>query len=102
MFGGISWIVIAVLVIIFLILLKFRHVKHRFFALVLVLLLVFVYFTSTSLFAGRNIDFKTLEGWMTAGKIYFSWLVHAFGNTKTVVGNAIKMDWVGNVTNATG
>lgn len=98
MIGGLSWIIIGILVVVFLLLLKFRHVKHRFFALVIVLLLVFFYFTSTSLLSGKNIDFRTFEGWVSAGKLYFSWLGHAFGNARVVVGNAVKMDWAGNVT----
>ena len=104
MIGGISWIIIGVLVVVFLIVLKARHVKHRFFALILVLLFIFIYFTSTSLLSNQGIDFKSFEGWVKAGKIYFSWLVHAFGNTKSIVGNAVKMDWAGNSTllNSTG
>jgi len=104
MMGGISWVVIGILVMVFLVVLKARHVKHRLFALILVLLFVFVYFTSTSLLTNQGIDFKSFEGWVKAGKIYFSWLVHASSNTRSVVGNAIKMDWVGNSTvlNSTG
>lgn len=98
MFGAISLVIIGVLVVVFLIILKVRHTKHRFFALILVLLLVFFYLTATSLFSDKNIDFKSFDGWMSAGKIYFSWLWHAGGNAKTIAGNAVKMDWAGNST----
>ncbi len=101
--GGISWIIIGILIVVFLLVLKARHVKHRFFALVLVLLIIFVYFTSTSLLSGKDINFKTFEGWVSAGKIYFSWLGHALGNAKIIIGNAIKMDWASNSSvNASG
>lgn len=103
MLGGISWIIIGILVVVFLLVLKARHVKHRFFALLFVLLIIFVYFTSTSLLSGKNLDLKTFDGWTSFGKIYFSWLWHAGGNAKAVIGNAIKMDWVGNSSaNVTG
>ena len=103
MIGGFSWVIIIVLVVAFLLLLKARHIKHRFFALILVLLLIFVYFTSTSLLSGKNIDFKTFDGWVSAGRIYFSWLWHAGGNVKELTGNAIKMDWSENsTTNSSG
>jgi len=100
MVAGLTWVIIAVLVIIFLLLLKFRHVKHRFFAAMMILFLIFIYFTSASLLSSQNIDFKSFEGWLKAGKIYFSWLVHAFGNTKTIVGSAVRLDWLGNSTSA--
>ncbi|MBU3913733.1 MAG: hypothetical protein KKE50_06595 [Nanoarchaeota archaeon] len=98
MIAGFSWIILGVLLVVFLVLLKVRHVKHRFFALILVLLMIFLYFTSSSILANKAIDFKSFEGWVTAGKIYFSWLIHAFDNTKSLLGNAIKMDWAGNST----
>lgn len=85
-----------ILVAAFLLLLKARHIKHRFFALILVLILIFIYLTSSSLLSNQNLNFKTFEGWMKAGKIYFSWLGHAFGNAKEITGQAVKMDWIGN------
>jgi hypothetical protein len=98
MFGGVSWIVLAILVVVFLLLLKARHIKHRFFAVLLVLLFIFIYFTSTQLLSNKGLDFKTFDGWMKAVKIYFTWLGHAFGNLKDLTGQAVKMDWVGNST----
>jgi hypothetical protein len=104
MFGGFSWVIIAILVVAFLLVLKARHIKHRFFAAILVLLVIFLYFTASSLFANKNLDFGTFDGWVGAGKIYFSWLGHALGNLKVVIGNAFKLDWVNNTPpiNATG
>ncbi|MFH1711152.1 MAG: hypothetical protein ABH840_02470 [Nanoarchaeota archaeon] len=104
MIGGVSWIVIGILLVVFLVVLKARHIKHRFFALILVMLFIFVYYTSTILLSNQSIDFKSFEGWVSAGKIYFSWMAHVFGNTRSIVGNVVSMDWAGNSTilNSTG
>lgn len=96
MLFGISWVVIGILVVVFLLLLKFRHVRHRFLAVVLVLLLLFFYLTATQLFAEKDVNLKSFDGLVTAGRVYGAWLWHATGNTRVILGNAIKMDWIGN------
>jgi len=98
MFGGISWIIIGLLLVLLLFFAKARHVKHKFFAIFLVFILLFLYLSASQLFSGANIDFKSFEGWIKAGKIYFSWLVNIGGNLKNLAGEAIKLDWVGNST----
>lgn len=92
---GISWWIIIAFVVVFLLLLKFRHMRHRAFVIVVILLIFFFYLTASTLFAGTDVDLKTVTGMVTAGKIYGQWLGHAVGNARTVLGNAVKMDWVG-------
>jgi hypothetical protein len=77
---------------------KARHVKHKFYAIFLVLILLFLFLSASRLFSGSNIDFKSFEGWIQAGKLYFSWLIHIGGNLKTLTGEAFKLDWTGNST----
>ncbi|MBM3233938.1 hypothetical protein FJZ19_02475 [Candidatus Pacearchaeota archaeon] len=95
---GISWIIIALLLVLLLFLAKARHIKHKSYAIIIVFLLLFLYISASQIFSGANIDFKSFDGWIKAGKLYFSWLVHIGGNVKDLAGNAIKMDWVGNST----
>lgn len=98
MFSGINWIIIGLLLVLLLFLAKARHVKHKFYAIFLVLVLLFIYLSASRVFSGANIDFKSFEGWVKAGKLYFSWLVHIGGNLKSLTGEAFKLNWAGNST----
>lgn len=98
----ISWIVIGMLIIILLAFAKIKHIKNRTFLIVIVLLLLFFYITAVRVVGDKNLNLTSFNGLTTAGKLYFTWLVHIGGNTKDLVGEAIKMDWVGNISNSTG
>jgi glucan phosphoethanolaminetransferase (alkaline phosphatase superfamily) len=93
----ITWILIAVALIAVIIVSKvihFRHIKHRISAILIILLVVFLYATFTAVIRSNNLDIKSVSGILSAGKVYFSWLVQAVGNIKSLTGNAIKMDWM--------
>lgn len=93
------WIILIVVVILVLIFLRYRHIKHRFFLILLVLLIILMYFSFDFAFSGTNSNFNSVSGIFHAGKIYFSWLGHAFHNVKTIAGNAVHMNWTtGNST----
>ena len=80
---------------IFLIFMSIRakHFKRRMTAIFIILLLLFVYITASRLVANHQINVKSGEGVLNATKLYLSWLVSALKNMKSVVGNAVKMDW---------
>lgn len=92
----VNWWLIAALLIVGLILAKARHLKHKFLAVLVVLLILFFYLTIPKVIAGKDINIKTFDGIMMTAKLYFAWLVHSFGNIRTLTGQAIEMDWVGN------
>ena len=98
----ISWIVVGMIVVIILVFAKIKHIKHKTFLILILLLILFFYITATKVIGQENVDLSSFGGIMNAGKIYFTWLVHAGGNAKSLAGEAIKMDWVGNVTNPAG
>ena len=93
-----DWIVIGLLIVIALFFAKVKHIRHKFFAIGVIILIIFFYVTVSKVIREKNVDITTFNGILIAGKIYFSWLLHAGENVKTVVGNVIKMDWVGNST----
>ena len=68
------------------------------FATLLIALILFGYFSFTISFKDRTVDLKTVEGLMSASKIYFSWLGSVFGNLKSITTYAVKKDWNGNET----
>ncbi len=92
----VSWVILVVLVLVVAAFLKFRHMKHRFFLIIILLLLIFIYTTMSNVIKNNNLNVTTMNGMVTAGKLYFSWLGHIFGNVKDVTGDVIKMNWAGN------
>ncbi len=94
----INWWLIAALLIVGLLIAKVRHMKHKFFAILLVLLVLFFYLTIPRVIDGKDVDLRTFDGIVLTTRLYFSWLVHSFGNLKELTGHAVAMDWVGNRT----
>jgi hypothetical protein len=95
---GITIFIIAALVIAIWVIVELKRVRHKIFALFLIGLILFLYFSSTFVFKGHDIDFKTIPGLTTAGKLYFTFLSSIFVNVKTITTNAIRMNWQGNET----
>ena len=89
------------LIIVLLVFAKMRHIKHKTFLILIVILLLFFYITAVKVVGNKNLDLTSFNGLTTAGKLYFTWLVHIGGNTQQLAADAIKMDWVGNVSNLT-
>jgi len=94
----VSWVVIAVLIFLILIFFKFKDVKHRTWTILLILFVLFFYMTFVNVLSKENIDVNSVEGVVSAGKIYFSWLGHAVKNLATITSKAVDMDWKGNLT----
>lgn len=96
----IGWIIIIIAILAIFFLSKINNAKHKFSLIIIVLLIVFFYFTFTSVAKSNSINLGTASGVFSTGKLYLSWLVHGFGNVKTITGNAVRMDWF--PSNATG
>jgi hypothetical protein len=96
--AGIAIFIIAGLIITIWILVEVKRMRHKIFALFLIALILFLYLSANIVFQSHEIDFKTVSGLTSAGKLYMSWLGSAFGNVKSITTNAIKMDWKGNAT----
>ncbi len=95
---GVTIFIIAALVIAIWVIVELKRVRHKIFAIFLIGLILFLYFSSAFVFKEQDIDFKTISGLTTAGKLYFTFLGSIFGNLKTITTNAIKMDWKNNET----
>ena len=101
----ISWIVIVVLVVVGIMAIKMNHLRHRVFIVLLILLALFLYTSMAFISNQNNLSFNSSEGIFTAMKVYTGWLANGFENMKTIVGNAVKMDWISsdrNVSNSGG
>lgn len=83
----------AILAFVVFSLMRAKHMKHKLMlimAIVMVFVLAIGYFAAI---AGKGIDFNTVDGMTTAGKLYVGWLANSFNNMGTLTGNAIAMDW---------
>jgi glucan phosphoethanolaminetransferase (alkaline phosphatase superfamily) len=89
----ISWLVIAILVIIAIIALKMNHLRHRVFIIIIVLIAIFLFISITYVNNKNDLDFSSAGGVLNAGKVYMGWLANSFTNLKAITGNAVKMDW---------
>ncbi len=92
-----NWMIIIAIVLLVWFFIKAKHFKHKVYVLVLMFLIIFFYATSVKVIESSGVDIKTLEGMVVVGKLYFKWLGNALDNTKTIVGEIIKMDWTGDV-----
>ncbi len=94
----VNYILIAILIIFVLLLLRAKHVKEKIFLVLIILLIIFFVVTASTLIKNKEINLTTFDGIVVAGKIYFKWLIHIGKNLGDITGEAIKMDWKGNVS----
>ena len=95
---GITFFIVAALIIAVWVLIEVKRFKHKIFAIVLIVLILFTYLSFSYTLSGQDIDLKTVSGLTEAGKLYIVWLGSMFNNVKSLTANAIHMDWKGNVT----
>lgn len=91
-------IIIGMLIILIFIFSKAKHFKHKTYWMLIVVFILFFYISASQVIKNADLNLGTFEGIMGAGKLYFNWLIHLGGNAKALGAQAIKMDWVGNVT----
>ena len=94
----ISWIVIGILIVMVFYFIRMKHAKHKIFAIVIIVLILFFYTTFSAVLSKSNNDLSTFGGAVKMTKLYFSWLFNGFSNIRNLAGNAIKLDWGGNLT----
>jgi len=91
-------IIVCILIIGIWVLIEIKRLKHKLFAIFLIGFILFSYFSVAAIFKDSEINFKTSEGLIEAGNIYFSWLYSVSMNVKSITINAIKMNWGVNET----
>ncbi len=96
----VSWIIIAILILLVYLFFKAKNIQHKFYTIIVIAFLLFFYVTGSRVLSESNMDLGSFEGVITAGKLYVGWLGQVFANTKNIAGEAIEMDWTGNSTTA--
>jgi len=97
---GVSLFIVAILIAAIWILVEFKRLRHKFFALGLIALILFTYITFSITLRGKDVNLKTVPGLIQAGELYLTWLGSVFFNLKSITAHAINLDWTDN--NSTG
>ncbi len=93
---------ILLVIVVLLVLFKFKELRHQFSLIFIVLLVLFLLLSVGTVFTKNKIDLKTFDGVLLAGKLYFSWLGSMFNNVVHISGYAINQEWdIGNSTQVT-
>ena len=95
------WISIALIVIVLMVIFKFKEIRHKFGLVIVAFILIFFLITFSSIYVAHKTDLKSFDGVIKVSKIYFSWLGSVFKNVVKVSGYAIHQDWGLNITNST-
>src|SRR3989344_5122313 len=76
-------------------------VRKNIFYVLLIVVLLFFAFSLYNIHKTYNVDLKSFDGVIQAGRIYFLWIRNLFGNLGGVTGYAVQQDWWLNNLNAT-
>lgn len=87
--------IVGAIVIVLFFIIRFRHMRHRFYVIFIVLMLAFFYFSGVNIIKQNNTDLTSFNGLVTAGKVYIQWLGKVVDNVKTLSGNVVRADWGG-------
>lgn len=90
---GVTFIIIAVVVVAIWLIIEAKRMKHKIFAIFLIALIIFSYISFSVVIKRNDVDLKTTGGWKIAGKLYMSWLGTVFQNVKAITVYAINQDW---------
>ncbi len=95
---GVTFFIIAILVVAVWLIIEFKRMRHKLLAIFLIALIIFTYISFTVSIRGKDIDFTTVEGFTHAGKLYLGWLGSVFSNMRSITSYAFKQDWKANET----
>lgn len=90
---GSTFFILCILIVGIWVLIEIKRLKHKIFAIFLIGLILFSYISFATIFKESDLDFKTTEGLIEGGQIYFAWLLSIGGNFMSITSNVIKMDW---------
>ncbi len=89
----ISWWLVAAIVLIAILFLKFKEIRHKIMTVLMIGLVLFLALSIARVFISNDVDLSSFEGVTHAGKIYFAWLGGFASNLGKISGFAIKQDW---------
>ncbi|MDA3905388.1 MAG: hypothetical protein PF484_04855 [Bacteroidales bacterium] len=96
-----TFLIVAVVVVGIWLFVEVKRLKHKLWAFFLIGLILFTYISFSVSLKGKDVDIKSIDGVIKAGKLYASWLGSLFNNAKSVTAYATKQNWSEYDTNVT-
>ncbi|MEK6906783.1 MAG: hypothetical protein AABW81_04125 [Nanoarchaeota archaeon] len=93
---GFTLFIVGALIILIMLIIAVKRLKHKVFAIFLIIFILITYVGFSVVLRENNVDLKTVPGVISASKLYFSWLGSVFLNVKSATAYVVKMDWGGN------
>jgi len=90
---GITFFVVALLIIGIYLSIEVKRMKHKIYSVFLIGLILFTYFGFATSLKGQDVDLTSFDGIIHAGKLYMSWLGSMFMNAKSITAYAFKQNW---------
>jgi len=90
---GVTFFVIAVLVIFIWFFFEIKRMRHKLWAIFLIGLMLFTYISFTASLKNNDVELNSIGGVIDAGKLYISWLGGVFMNVKSISAYAVKQEW---------
>ena len=95
------WILVILIVLVLVILFKFKEIRHKIGLVIATVIILFLFVSVYQIYnTHKEVDLKTFDGIVTAGKIYFGWLGNVFGNLFRISGYVVNQDWGLNISNS--
>lgn len=88
-------ILVALALIVFV---KLAEMKHKILLKVILVLVAFVIGTLGYVYFKHDINISTYDGFVSLGRVYFSWLGGLFKNMGSITGYAVQQSWGMNST----
>ncbi|MDP1729294.1 MAG: hypothetical protein Q8L27_03775 [archaeon] len=95
------WAIVLIFIVVLVVISKLVHfnaMRHKILIIAIVFFIFIFVITFLNVVNSSSVNLKTASGLFQAGKVYFSWMGHLFGNVKVLTGNAVRMDWFGNMS----
>ncbi|MBS3089561.1 hypothetical protein J4461_01620 [Candidatus Pacearchaeota archaeon] len=89
----INWYIIGALVVLALILLKFKEIRHQLGIFIGLGILVFLVISFGTLSASNDLDLTSFDGVVSASKLYIVWLGNLFTNVKGISTYVVNQPW---------
>ena len=90
--GGILLVVLGLIALIWIVI-EFKRFEHKIYAYFLIALVLFVTISFSAVTSQYEIDYSSPSGVLTAGKVYFFWIISLSENLKTITSHATNLDW---------
>jgi len=88
-----SILALVVFIIAIFIIMKMTTIRRKFYFIAIAIILLLLFTSFDAAYSKTKVNLTNFEGFVSAGKVYLSWIGHAFTNVRTISSYAVKQDW---------